>query len=140
MSGIGSALLSQYALERVLVISSLPASQIVITHSIERIHRKPMSVGPHLAEIALENPNLALVVVDATGEQNHIDAIFSQLRQLRTFREDALPRVLLIENTPPGGGRDTTTLPVDAVINRPITPDKIQTIVDRLLKGIATSR
>ena len=130
---------SQTALERVLVIATKPVNRIVITHSIERVHRKPKSVEPLEAEMALGNPNLALVVIDATGDQAHLDAIFSQLTELRNKRDCGMPRVLLIESTSSGAGLDTTALPVDAVINRPITPDKIQTLVDRLLKGVATS-
>lgn len=119
----------------VLVISAFPVNRIIIAHSIERIYRKPLSVDPSSAVNALTSPDICLVVLDATGGQDELTAIFARLEELR--RSDSPPRILLIARGRPSdadGGGDAIPFPADEVIHKPFTPDMVQSAVDQLLR------
>lgn len=114
-----------------LVISSCPINQIVIGHSLAQIYRKPLTLSPAAADMGLCNPDIAVIVMDATGEQSSLEPVFSRLKEIRSRQTDFAPLVLLIEpDTQPHSGAAIA----DAVIQKPLTPEKVQVSVDRLLR------
>jgi DNA-binding response OmpR family regulator len=119
-----------------LVISAFPVNRIIIAHSIDRIYRMPLSVDPSAAVSALSNPDICLVVVDATGEPDELAPTFSRLEELRD--SDSPPRILLIATgRRDGDGDAAVTFAADNVIYKPFTPDMVQSAVDQLLRGSA---
>jgi len=126
---------SHYLPGKVLVVSAFPLNRIVIAHSIERIYRKPISVEPRFAIDALNTPDLALVVLDITGQQASFDHVFSALKEIRTHR-NTLPRILLIADEAPFDGPIHIAMSADAIITKPFATDRVQSTVDRILRSI----
>lgn len=114
---------------RVLIVASSPINRIVISHTIERIYLKPTAVAPEAALSALDKSRPMMVIIDGMGE-DEMPSLLAEIARQRRASQMRLPRVVLIAEptgrTPP---HDET---IDAVVSKPITPDVLQPVVERV--------
>ena len=123
----------------VVVISASPINRIILAQSIEGIYRQTTCVDGWESFDTLNTQELALVVLDLTREHATLGDIVASLIELRNRRNDGFPRILGITK---GGqaydGSVRTAMVLDAMISMPLTQDKIQASVARLLnQGLA---
>ncbi|WP_159593494.1 response regulator [Chelativorans xinjiangense] len=120
---------------RVLIVSDSPINRIVIARTLERIYLKPQAVASSAALKALNDSRPVMVIIDGPAQGIAFGPLLSELAKQRGASERNLPRTVLIDgpaqrsDTPPAGL-------IDAVAIKPITPDVLQPVVERLVRDI----
>jgi len=117
---------------RILVVAASPVNRIVISRMLERIYLKPTAVDHEAALEAFVAKCPAMVIIDE-GQQTNLDALIEELASRRQSHMSNLPRIVLIAEPSQQGSVRYEGL-VDAVVAKPITPEILQPVVERLAK------
>lgn len=122
-------------MHQVLIVAASPILRIVIARTLERIYLKPIPATPQDASKALADHKPGMVIVDAMTEDAFLSPLLSQISTFRESSDGKLPRVLLVED--PGEQDEELTRQglIDATIAKPITPDVLQPVVERLIEN-----
>ncbi|MCT8998760.1 hypothetical protein [Chelativorans intermedius] len=116
----------------VLVVSASPVNRIVISSTLQRIYLKPRAVGPDAALTALRECRPLMAIVDGALADVRLAPFLSELATRRRSSGEGLPRTVLIAD-PSQKDRPARPEIIDVVAAKPITPDALQPIVERLL-------
>jgi CheY-like chemotaxis protein len=116
----------------VLVVSKSPISRIVVSGIVERAGLKAVPEMPALAPARLGGLDPELVIVDVEGD---CDDLLLALRDYRRASPANLPRVILLSLSTAQTEMLKAAHVVDAVVTKPITPETLQPVIDRLVFG-----
>lgn len=117
----------------VLIVGRSQINRVVVGKIVERSGLRPQSVAPEDAAGKLAEMEPRLVILDGGADNRDCEALMVRLVDQRRVSDKSYPRVILLSNrtgTPTG---ITLGSPVDAVVAKPITPESLQPVVDRLL-------
>ncbi|QDC03298.1 response regulator [Mesorhizobium sp. 8] len=116
---------------KVLVVARSPINRIVVAKIVERAGLKPIAEPPETAEKALRMQAPGTVVLDGGPDNRDCDALMAGIAAARTAGRH-VPAVILLSNRV--GTPESLDLPgvVDAVVAKPITPECLQPVIDRL--------
>ncbi|WP_338530656.1 response regulator [Nitratireductor thuwali] len=117
-----------------LVVASSPISRIVISRTIERCYIKAIAVTPEVAQREFMHRDPGLVIIDTAAAPDLLHALFDGIAQRRRTAFPALPRVVLICGPGEAERLDAYRYLIDTVAGKPITPDILQPIIDRVIK------
>lgn len=119
---------------RVLVVGRSPVNRIVVSRIVERCGLKPLTEAPEVAAKALNACLPGMVVLDGGADDADCDVLLPQIAALRGRAGRAVPCVILLSTQ--NGMRDDAALAgmVDAVVAKPITPERLQPLIGRLLR------
>ncbi|MCT7374029.1 hypothetical protein [Chelativorans salis] len=123
---------------RVLIVSDSPINRIVIARTLERIYLKPQAVASSAALKTLNDSRPMMVIIDGPAQGVAFDPLLAELAKKRGSSQRNLPRTVLIN----GPAQQSDVPPAelfDAVAIKPITPDVLQPIVERLVKDIRSA-
>lgn len=120
-------------MNQVLVIAESPILRIVVARTLERIYLKPIPVRPDAAVSALASRRPSTVILDAATDGEFLDPLLAELSRLRRGSLKELPRVLMIEEPDQEDAKPGFAGLVDARVVKPITPDMLQPVVERLM-------
>lgn len=118
---------------RVLVVGKSPVNRVVVSKIVERSGLKPISESPETAAAALRSLIPGAVVLDGGADNKDCDALLSGIDALRRTSGKLLPSVILLSTkngTPESLGLSSV---VDAVVVKPITPERLQPVIDQLV-------
>ncbi|PTE11322.1 response regulator [Mesorhizobium helmanticense] len=118
---------------RVLVVGKSPVNRVVVSKIVERSGLKPISESPETAAAALRSLIPGAVVLDGGADNKDCDALLSGIGALRRTSGKLLPSVILLSTkngTPESLGLSSV---VDAVVVKPITPERLQPVIDNLI-------
>ncbi|MET3523571.1 response regulator [Mesorhizobium abyssinicae] len=118
---------------QVLVIGRSPINRVVVAKIVEKSGLKPISESPETAAKALRGLIPGAVVLDGGADNKDCDALISGIDALRRISGKALPSVILLSTktgTPESLGLSSV---IDAVVAKPITPERLQPVIDRLI-------
>lgn len=117
---------------KVLVVSRSPINRIVVSRIIEQSGLKAIAESPETAPSALTDIIPGAVVLDGGPENSDCDAVFSGVVALRGMAGRSAPCVVFLSNRT--GTVESLGLPrtVDFVVAKPITPDRLQQIIETL--------
>jgi CheY-like chemotaxis protein len=118
---------------QVLVVGKSPINRVVISKIVERSGLKPISESPDMAAKTLRLLVLAVIVLDGGADNRDCDALMPGIEMLRRASGKSLPAVVLLSTkngTPESLGLSNV---VDAVVAKPITPERLQPVIDRLV-------
>ena len=118
---------------KVLVVGKSPINRVVVSKIVEKSGLKPISEPPEIAEKTLTGQLPGAVILDGGPDNKDCDRLMSAIDALRRASGKPLPAVILLSTrngTPVSLGLSSV---VDAVVAKPITPEKLQPVVDRLV-------
>ena len=117
---------------KVLVVSRSPINRIVVCRIIEQSGLKAIAESPENAPSALTDVIPGAVILDGGPENSDCDAVLSGVAALRGRVGRLAPCVVFLSNRT--GTPESLALPggVDFVVAKPITPDRLQQIIEKL--------
>ncbi|RWC58418.1 response regulator [Mesorhizobium sp.] len=118
---------------QVLVVGKSPINRVVISKIVERSGLKPISESPDTAARILRSLIPGAVVLDGGADNKDCDSLMSSIDALRRISGKSLPPVILLSTkngTPESLGLSGV---IDVVVAKPITPERLQPVIDRLL-------
>ena len=118
---------------KVLVVGKSSINRVVVSKIVEKSGLKPISEPPEAAEKTLAGHLPGAVILDGGPDNKDCDRLMSAIDALRRVSGKPLPAVILLSTrngTPESLGLSSV---VDAVVAKPITPERLQPVVDRLI-------
>ncbi|MER9496545.1 response regulator [Mesorhizobium sp. M0587] len=119
---------------QVLVVGKSPINRVVVSKIVERSGLKPISESPDTAARILRSLIPGVVVLDGGPDNRDCDNLMSSIETLRRASGKSLPSVILLStknSTPEGLGLSDI---IDAIVAKPITPERLQPVIDCLIK------
>ncbi|MFD1981669.1 response regulator [Mesorhizobium newzealandense] len=118
---------------QVLVVGRSPINRVVISKIVERSGLKPISESPDTAAKILRSLIPGAVVLDGGADNKDCDNLMSSIDALRRASGKSLPPVILLSTK--NGTRESLGLSsiIDVVVAKPITPERLQPVIDRLI-------
>lgn len=125
-------------LSQALIVASSPVNRIVLSRIAQRAYLKANALEPAEATRILSAPTPlsrpGVVIVDIDAQTRATSELFTHLESHRRASPRGLPLVITIV-----ASRHKDTLaesPVDARVVRPVTPEALQPVIDRLVAGV----
>ncbi|WP_245475612.1 response regulator [Mesorhizobium sp. M7A.F.Ca.US.006.01.1.1] len=118
---------------QVLVVGKSPINRVVISKIVERSGLKPISESPDTAARILRSLIPGAVVLDGGADNKDCDGLMSSIDALRRASGKSLPPVILLSTK--NGTTESLGLSgiIDVVVAKPITPERLQPVIDRLI-------
>ena len=110
-----------------------PINRVVISKIVERSGLKPISESPDTAAKILRSLIPGAVVLDGGADNKDCDNLMASIDALRRASGKSLPPVILLSTkngTPESLGLSSV---IDVVVAKPITPERLQPVIDRLI-------
>ena len=117
----------------VLVVGKSPINRVVVSKIVEKSGLKPISDSPETATKTLRTLSPGAIVLDGGADNKDCDALMSAIDALRRASGRSLPSVILLSTktgTPESLGLSSV---VDVVVTKPITTERLQPVIDRLI-------
>jgi CheY-like chemotaxis protein len=117
----------------VLVVGKSSINRVVVSKIVEKSGLKPISESPETAAKVLRCHTPGAVVLDGGADNKDCDMLMSGIDALRRTSGKSLPSVILLSTkigTPESLGLSSV---VDAVVTKPITTERLQPVIDRLI-------
>jgi CheY-like chemotaxis protein len=118
---------------KVLVVANSPINRIVMAKIVERSGLQPVAGSPEAAAAMLQPLIPSAVILDGGADNKECDCLIPAVVAARRSAGGTLPAVILLSNrigTPHGLGLPEI---VDVVVAKPITPEKLQPVIERLI-------
>lgn len=118
---------------QVLVVGKSTINRVVISKIVERSGLKPISESPDTAARILRSLIPGAVVLDGGADNKDCDNLMSSIDALRRASGKSLPPVILLSTK--NGTTESLGLSgiIDVVVAKPITPERLQPVIDRLI-------
>ena len=122
-------------LHRALVVGKSSINRVVVSKIIERSGLKPMAETPEAALETLRSLIPGTVILDGGASNKDCDGLMAQLATLRRMTRASTPCVILLSTRMGCEKVLQATTTIDAVVAKPITPEQLQPVVERLLES-----
>lgn len=119
---------------QVLVVGKSPINRVVVSKIVERSGLRPISESPDMAAKTLRTLVPGVIVLDGGADNKDCDNLLSGIETLRRSSGKSLPSVILLSTktgTPESLGLSSV---IDVVVAKPITPERLQPVIDRLIR------
>ena len=129
--GTGAQMVTDFS--QVLVVGKSPINRVVVSKIVEKSGLKAISESPETASKALRCLTPGAIVLDGGADNTDCDALMAAIDALRRTSGKPLPSVILLSTrtgTPESLGLSSV---IDAVVAKPITPERLQPVIDRLI-------
>ena len=121
-------------LSRVLVVGRSPINRVVVAKIVEQCGLKPVSEALETSARALHSLLPGIVVLDGGPDNADCDALLPDIVSVRRLTGGPMPCVILL-STRNGMPEDAALSGVvDAVVAKPITPERLQPLIGRLVR------
>ncbi|MBL8581353.1 MAG: response regulator [Rhizobiaceae bacterium] len=118
---------------QVLVVANSPVNRVVVSKIVERSGLKPVCESPKSAEKALGNSFPGTVILDGGSDNHECDGLLAGISALRQSCGRPYPGVILLSTRNAPDQEGALNGLIDAVVPKPITPERLQPVVDRLI-------
>lgn len=118
---------------KILVAAKSPINRVVLAKIVERAGLKPVVESPETAARTLLGLIPGVVILDGGAENKDCDELIPIVARTRSTLQRALPVVIMLSNS--NGTVESLGLSavIDVVVAKPITPEKLQPVVERLI-------
>jgi CheY-like chemotaxis protein len=118
---------------KVLVVGNSPINRVVVSKIVERSGLKPISESLDEAARTLLSLIPGAVVLDGGADNRECDRLIPGIAAVRQASGKSMPSVILLSTR--NGTPESLDLSsvVDAVVAKPITPERLQPVIDRLI-------
>ena len=123
---------------RVLVVGRSRINTLVVSRIVERLGLHPIAEQPENAARSLAAVKPALVILDGGTANADCDGLVSPLLRMRQDAGCMKPAVILLSTRNFEEIDPAHAAAFDAVVSKPILPEVLQPVVDRLLGSAET--
>ena len=118
---------------KVLVVGKSPVNRIVVSKIVEGSGLKPISESPEAAAKTLLSLIPGAIVLDGGADNKECDRLMPGIAAVRRISGGSAPSVILLSAR--NGTPESLELSslIDAVVAKPITPERLQPVIDRLI-------
>jgi CheY-like chemotaxis protein len=120
-------------LTKVLVVGRSPINRVVVAKIVERSGLKTISEAPDTAMAMLRKMAPGTIILDGGSDNKDCDGLMQSILSLRLASGTNLPSVILLSNRPGTPESLSLSSAVDIVVAKPITPERLQPVVEKLL-------
>lgn len=123
-------------LSAVLVVGKSQITRIVVSKIVERCGLRPVAEPPESAERQLLALRPGTIILDGGADNTDCNHLLPNIATLRSLSDRKVPCVILLSTRT--GTPDSLALGpnIDAVVAKPITPEALQPVVDRLIGAV----
>ena len=120
---------------QVLVVGRSRVNQVVVSEIVHRCGLRSLLETVESASSHLRSNRPRLIILDGGVENRDCEGLMDEIAALQRTSEARFPRVIMLSNR--NGSVESLSLPslVNAVVTKPITPERLQPIIERLAKG-----
>lgn len=119
-----------------LVVASSPINRIVVSRIVQGAGLKVQAETPEDAASALEARVPATVVLDGGADNRECEHLMAKLQALRDNADAGTPFVILLTTQDPHADEPASEGTVDAIVAKPITPERLQPLIHRMLEQL----
>lgn len=119
---------------KVLVVANSPVNRVVVSKIVERSGLKPVCESPKSAEKTLGTSFPGTVILDGGSDNRECDGLLAGISALRQSCGRPFPGVILLSTRNAAAQEGSLNALIDAVVPKPITPERLQPVVDRLIE------
>ncbi|WP_315918890.1 response regulator [Mesorhizobium sp. SP-1A] len=119
---------------KVLVVCKSPINRVVICKIVERCGLRPISESPETAAPALQALSPGTVVLDGGADNRDCDPLLAEISSVRRLMGGTTPAVVMLSTRNRSLQAPIRHNVVDAVVTKPITPEGLQPVIERLAK------
>jgi CheY-like chemotaxis protein len=131
--GGGSPAVLTVDLNKVLVVGRSQINRVVVSKIVEKSGLRPISEDPESALRTLQTIVPGTVVLDGGVDNRDCEALMAPLAALRRLSGTEAPCVILLSTRILSADDLSALTAIDAAVAKPITPELLQPVVDRLL-------
>jgi CheY-like chemotaxis protein len=119
---------------QVLVVAQSRVNLVIISEIVHRCGLRSATESVVGAAARLKANRPRLVILDGGADNRDCDGIFEEIEALRRISETGSPRVIMLYTR--SGPAERPELPscVDEAVAKPITPERLQPVIDRLAR------
>lgn len=116
-----------------MVVGNSPVNRVVVARITERTGLRVLCETPETAYAALLAQRPATVILDGGADDRDCDILMETLASQRLESGGRSPFVILLSNRIPPPGNHATSGTIDAVVAKPIMPERLQPLIrDRM--------
>lgn len=119
-----------------VLVAASPVNRIVISRILERCGLRVIAAEPPSTAHACAREPVAMVVLDCKGDGSEHEDLLAKLTGLGSTNGGA-PRIVLLATK--SARAEASANGIDAVLAKPVTEDKLQPLVERLLAAAPAS-
>jgi CheY-like chemotaxis protein len=120
-------------MSKVLVVGKSRINQVVVSKIVEGLGLKPVPESPDGAARILMNLMPGAIVLDGGADNKDCEALMPAIAALRQASGRSKPSLILLSANTGADGNSTLSSLIDVVMAKPITPDKLQPVLKRLM-------
>ena len=117
-----------------LVVSTSPINRIVVGRIAEQTGLKVLGETPETARSALLSRTPGTVILDGGADDRDCDLLLEILTAQRHAMGERKPIVIFLSNTNPTPDQPPAGHAIDAVVAKPVTPDRLQPLIRSLVE------
>lgn len=129
----------QIDFSQVLVVGNSPINRVVVSKIVERSGLKAVCESPKSATKALGSCFPGTVILDGGTDNKDCDGVLAGISALRQSCGKPIPGVILLSTRGLDGSTGMLNALIDQVVAKPITPERLQPVVDELIERCARS-
>jgi len=133
-SGVDPAIGASANLAAVLVIGKSNITRVVVSKIVERSGLHPVAESPQDGQSAISRVMPGTVILDGGADNCDCNHLYAHLSDQRRASGRNVPRVILLSTSTATPETLSLGPVIDAVVAKPITPESLQPVVDRLLE------
>ncbi|QPC86800.1 response regulator [Mesorhizobium sp. NBSH29] len=118
---------------QILIAGTSPINRIVVSKIAERAGLRSQSEAPEDALSAFEDLRPALVIADGGSSNSDCDGLLAGLKDIRLRSNASAPAVIFLCTAASDAAQLASLHGVDAVVAKPITPEGLQPVIERLV-------
>lgn len=116
----------------IIVVGRSTVNCIVVSRIVERMGLKSIVETPEAAHETIRRERPVLAILDGGAGDADCDALLTSLAEVAA-EADAMPSIVLLSTQPQKAGSSPHAALISAIVAKPITPDRLQPVIDRLL-------
>lgn len=120
-------------LSQVLVVARSQINRVVVSKIVERSGLKPIAEAPEVALALLGQLAPGTIILDGGADNKDCDALVPSIQELKLASGSNLPSVILLSSPHATPESLALSSAIDVVLAKPITPDRLQPVVEKLL-------
>jgi CheY-like chemotaxis protein len=134
--GRASPLANRIDFDLALVVGSSPINRVVVSGIAERAGLRVIAASPQEAPVALLSKWPGTVILDGGADDRDCDSLMESLAAQRLASGGRAPFVILLQNAGPERIRLQRGGTVDAIVPKPIRPDRLQPLIRSMIDRV----
>src|SRR5690606_9222231 len=113
-----------------------PVNRVVVSRIAERAGLKVISMSPQEAPATLLSKWPGVVILDGGADDRDCEGLMESLAAQRLAAGGRAPFVILLRNPSAKQGQPARGGTVDAIVAKPITPDRLQPLIRSMIDRV----